>query len=824
MSEKSKKIIRTSIGKIWFVFLLLILLSSGIQLLKAQENNPLRKDTAYYRIEPVDISDISLKSSELKLKVKQEIRDLISDNAVRRIKSENYILLSSIDPDLFIPIDPYDVKISIRDLEYKQVKYQQIKRKLDEQKIYLTEIIHNLDSLKYNLVKETERWKVTKNILGRDSLTSSIPVKLLQTITFLDSTQLLISEKSNSLLQIIDNTIQAGVEIDAQYDKNRALIKSKQKNIFRSDHPSFFSMNFNANYRHEIHSSLTKMVQVDLVELRDYLFTNTNSLLLTLFLFGGLIYLFVFIREKVKIKDTGFGYFYKQNLLKVISRPVSASVILSLFFTLFIFPDRPPIFREFSFYLIAFPLIHILNILLGRKFRIYYYTYGTLVILYLILLLFPNDLVIYRLLLLLIATAEIILLAMLLRLYRLSQELSTRKQMSYFFIALHLVLAVLGLAANISGKLILTEIVLFAVFFNIYNGLVLFITVLQLNGLISTGIDTAKGQQINVFRIYGELIKQKAIYFLNTIAIGIWIVLILRNFRMLDVVYGSLKSIFTTKISIGFASFSLDGFLIFFLVIYVSVLISKILRIVLEEDVLNRFPLSKGLPHTIAMMVRYIFIAGGFFLAVNAAGIPIDKFTIILGAMSVGIGFGLQNIFNNLVSGLILLFERPIQLGDTVQVGQLTGNVQSIGLRSSNIKTFEGAEVIVPNGQLVSNEVINWTLSDQKRRIELTIQVGYDSDPKLVHQLLSNILLGHEEIVKDPEPGVYFSEFGESSLDFVLLFWIGDYIHGRRIKSEILFQVFQVLKDNKIEIPFPQRDLHIRSTVPDLLRQNENDH
>jgi len=196
----------------------------------------------------------------------------------------------------------------------------------------------------------------------------------------------------------------------------------------------------------------------------------------------------------------------------------------------------------------------------------------------------------------------------------------------------------------------------------------------------------------------------------------------------------------------------------------------------------------------------------------NAAGIPIDKFTIILGAMGVGIGFGLQNIFNNLVSGLILLFERPIQLGDTVQVGQLTGNVQSIGLRSSNIRTFEGAEVLVPNGQLISNEVINWTLSDQKRRIELVIPVAYQSDPELVHRLLTAILMKHEDVVEEPEAFVFFSEFGESSLNFTMLFWIGDYIHGRRIKSEILFQVFKTLKENNIEIPFPQRDVHIRST------------
>ena len=221
------------------------------------------------------------------------------------------------------------------------------------------------------------------------------------------------------------------------------------------------------------------------------------------------------------------------------------------------------------------------------------------------------------------------------------------------------------------------------------------------------------------------------------------------------------------------------------------------------------------------MLIQYSLITAGFFLAVNAAGIPLDKLTIILGAMSVGIGFGLQNIFNNLVSGLILLFERPIQLGDTVEVGQLTGNVKSIGLRSSNIITFQGAEVIVPNGQLISNEVINWTLSDQKRRVELNVGVSYESDPKLVHRLLMDILNEHTELVKDPEPLVFFNALGESSLDFTLLFWVSDYIHGRRIKSEILFSVFEVFKNNNIEIPFPQRDIHVRSVDKEIVARRE---
>jgi potassium-dependent mechanosensitive channel len=596
---------------------------------------------------------------------------------------------------------------------------------------------------------------------------------------------------------------------------------SKQSQVLKSDHLSFFQLDFKAAFGKEFLDSLRHLKEVDLVDLRDYLRKSGSPAFITLLIFIGLIWMFRIIKRRVNIQETGYGYFYKDILFKVLLHPVSASVVLTLVATLFVFQSRPVIFRDISFYVIAFPLIHILAILLHKRYHLYIYAFGVLILFNLTLILLLSDSVIYRMMLLFISLAEITLFTLFLTNFKTKRELDKlEKRMIYTFVYLHLALAVVGFFANLAGRIILTEIVLNAVFLNIFNGLILLITALLLNGLVAIGIDTGMGQKLNVFRMRGEIIKRKTIYLLNFLAVVTWIILVLRNFRINEFVFAGIGSIITRKISIGFASFSLDGILVFFLVIYMAIVLSNIIRILLEEDVLVRFSLSKGLPHTAAMQAKYTLITAGFFLAVNAAGIPMDKLTIILGAMSVGIGFGLQNIFNNLVSGLILLFERPIQLGDTVQVGQLTGNVKTIGLRSSNITTFEGAEVIVPNGQLISNEVINWTLSDQKRRIELPIGVAYTSDPELVHRLLNDILNKHTELVKDPEPLVFFSGLGESSLDFTLLFWINDYIHGRRIKSEILFSIFKVLKENNIEIPFPQRDLHLRSIDKEIVFKN----
>ena len=269
--------------------------------------------------------------------------------------------------------------------------------------------------------------------------------------------------------------------------------------------------------------------------------------------------------------------------------------------------------------------------------------------------------------------------------------------------------------------------------------------------------------------------------------------------------------------NIGAVTISLGSILIFIFVIWLSIMISRIISSIVEKDVFTRVQVGKGVPATIILMLKIVLISGGFFLAAAASGMQLTNLSIVLGAFSVGIGFGLQNIFNNMVSGIILAFERPIKVGDIVQVGELIGTVGSIGLRSSTVKSFDGAEVIVPNGNLISNEMINWTLSDSFRRMDLRVGVKYGTDPDRVLEIMEKIANEHEGVMKMPAPKGYFIEFGDSSLNFRLLAWA--HLDNRlEVESEILVQINRKLAEAGIEIPFPQRDLHIRSDatrVPD---------
>ncbi len=188
----------------------------------------------------------------------------------------------------------------------------------------------------------------------------------------------------------------------------------------------------------------------------------------------------------------------------------------------------------------------------------------------------------------------------------------------------------------------------------------------------------------------------------------------------------------------------------------------------------------------------------------------------MIGGLGVGIGFGLQNVVNNFVSGLILLFERPIQAGDTITVGTVMGEVKRIGIRASIVRDFDGAEVLVPNANLLSEMVINWTLSDRRRRMEILVGVAYGTDPRRVLELLRGVVEGEERLLKDPAPSVQFLEFGESSLDFRVRAWTDDFDNFWDLRSDLIVQLDRAILDAGIHIPFPQRDLHVRSIDPQI--------
>jgi small-conductance mechanosensitive channel len=292
------------------------------------------------------------------------------------------------------------------------------------------------------------------------------------------------------------------------------------------------------------------------------------------------------------------------------------------------------------------------------------------------------------------------------------------------------------------------------------------------------------------------------------ILLYLFLISFLRNFSLYTPVKDAVLLFFNTSRVLGDLTFTYSGISLFVLVIYLSTKISSTIKFLAED---KSFYKNQKETANIAVMLRFFLITAGSILALLVSGIPIDRITLIIGALSVGIGFGLQNIVNNLISGIILIFEKPIQVGDLVELQQYTGFVKDIGIRSSIIRTYDGAEVIVPNGNLVSQEVINWTLSNRQRRVEIRVGVAYGSDVKKVTEVLTKVLESHEKVLKYPTPAVLMDGFGDNSVDFRLLFWTSDIDNWLRTRSDLSTSIYNALDEAGISIPFPQRDLHIVS-------------
>ena len=281
----------------------------------------------------------------------------------------------------------------------------------------------------------------------------------------------------------------------------------------------------------------------------------------------------------------------------------------------------------------------------------------------------------------------------------------------------------------------------------------------------------------------------------------------------------ALGVLLSASIGYGPVSISLGGVLAFFLTLWISWLLARFTSFALDQEVFSRLRMPPGVPFALSTFTRYAILVIGFVVAMGAIGFPIDRVTLMLSALGVGIGFGLQNVVNNFVSGVILLFERPIRVGDRVQIDDLFGVVSAIGMRASKVRTFDGADVIVPNGDFTSARVINWTFVDLKRRVILPVGVAYGTRPRRVIELLEEVARSHPQVVHDPEPVVLFRGFGESSLDFEMrAFTEGDWL---KVMSELAVATSEALEAAGINIPFPQRDLHLRnvSEVRDALKE-----
>jgi small-conductance mechanosensitive channel len=257
---------------------------------------------------------------------------------------------------------------------------------------------------------------------------------------------------------------------------------------------------------------------------------------------------------------------------------------------------------------------------------------------------------------------------------------------------------------------------------------------------------------------------------------------------------------------------TITSLFLFVIIIVFFMILSKLLKNKLLKLILKKLHVEEGIQFTLVRITQYIITFVGMIVAFQFIGIDLSGLAVILGFLSVGIGFGLQNITSNFIAGVILLFERPISVGDRVTVGTTQGDVININIRSTTIKSLNNIAYIVPNSDFISTTVVNWSHGDKKIRLDLDVGVSYNSDLDTVLKALMEVGLENKEVLKNPRPEVHMLAFGDSSWNMRLRVWIPDPKRYYYIQSDLNCAVVRKFRDNNIEIPFPQRDLHIRSS------------
>jgi potassium-dependent mechanosensitive channel len=365
----------------------------------------------------------------------------------------------------------------------------------------------------------------------------------------------------------------------------------------------------------------------------------------------------------------------------------------------------------------------------------------------------------------------------------------------YFHHALHL----LSILCNISGRYTLAQILSNAAIFGITQavGLAIFSKV-WLEAILSQMVASRLRSGLPASFEHRHVINSfsRPIKFL----IGVlWLIVLTTNLNLYTAAYSSIVNILQEPRHIGSAYFTLGGIALFFMIIWLAHLLQKYIGYFFgdtgaDEDAQNKVQRSR------LLIARLLLLCVGYLLAVTASGIPVDKITIVLGALGVGIGLGLQNIVSNFVSGIILIFDRPLQIGDLVEIGDKTGKVREIGLRSSTLLTQDGAEVIIPNGDLLSRQIVNWTLSNNQRRLELDLSIKGTDDMELVSSVIKNSIAESTYIIKGRDPQILITKILDNGFSLKAFCWCADVSNAEPARSEILLLLNNELKKHELSL------------------------
>ena len=662
---------------------------------------------------------------------------------------------------------------------------------------------------------EQDKWASTFDQVSDTDLLEGVFDRVRSVLAELQAVQPLAQEHANRLLALQDRVSQLDLLIATRLDNLASARQQFQSTLLTRDSRPLWAA-FSTSNNDQIVAAApeethNKSFVHELAVARESFNAQKNSFVLLAILFVVSLLLNIALAKRIDPLTAGDPDLHQSAA--ILRRPVSAALLVALLAQLWLSPMSASVINGIVALLFLIPFLLLVRSLFEPPvwMRIPFFTLAILHLSDQVRFLADIDPLIERLVFLSETAVALSVIFWMFRPNRFDLLPVQPLALRWLRRALFVMAALLAISflANVLGFVTLAKVLGEGALRSIYLGGLLYGAARVICVGMALLVRTNRAQ-ISVFvQLHrDDIVKwiSRGAYFLAGV---LWLIGSLELFTVREQFLALLDRVF--EASVGFRSLrvSIGDVVSFALVVTLAYYLSKVVKFVLQEDVLTRMPLKRGVPQAMATAAQYLLLIAGFVLAVTAAGFDLDRLTLLTGAFGVGIGFGLQNVVNNFVSGLILLFERPVQVGDSVQVGSVSGDITRIGIRSSTIRTYQGAEVIVPNGKLISDEVTNWTLTTQIRRVEIPVGVAYGSEPSNVTELLLNVAQSNPEILSEPAPQVLFTGFGDNALQFELRFWTAIQVHPV-VRSQMVMAILRALETAGIEIPFPQRDLRVK--------------
>ncbi|HEY8607117.1 MAG TPA: mechanosensitive ion channel domain-containing protein [Noviherbaspirillum sp.] len=549
-----------------------------------------------------------------------------------------------------------------------------------------------------------------------------------------------------------------------------------------------------ANFSDEARDSLQNQANT----LADYLRTQQDGFILHLMFFVAVMAMFIAVRNRMDaapISEDGPGS------RQIFDMPMVSALLLALLCSSWFYPRPPRTLWLLIGVLVAGPLLVFARRVVETRI---YPLLLALVAFYLadrLRALFAPLPGVHRVLLLLEVLSLILFFLTWLRHHRgAPQEVAPEQRLAWrlslFGIRGALLLALVVLGAAAGGYTRFADLLMRALLASGYTAVVLY--ALTREGLVKGLLHVPPISFLAGVRRHRATIAPRLNTWLKRFAFLLWLLLSLQAPGFLPQLMAFLASAWNASWQIGTLNISVREICLFFLILWTTWMLSRLTRFLLEEEIFSRVRLDRGLPYAVSTTVHYIILLSGFVLALTAVGVDMTKFTIVAGALTVGVGFGLQNIVNNFVSGLIVLFERPVKVGDTIQIGDMVGRVQHIGIRATIVHSTSGAEVIIPNGKLIADQLTNWTLSSQLRQLAVPVITKPDVSVAQLKGLLLDIAGGNRQVLETPAPEVLFLKRGVDLFEFELRVWTGDLDAWLQVRSDLITAINDALSSSAL--------------------------